>query len=275
MGDTRTSSVIQIGVGGELKILRTGDGELDNRQEGGISPRNNVQSTGTENNEHQVPGVVPNENKELKNIASVSVTSYAERPAASGINLNPHPTNSQDDKDEISSTIDTSKKKSRAESWRPTHKIHPLSRQTGNDNLAFDGTEALKGNGSIPGIGNHETPVPHNQEQKQWQFVEVSVNQTNICQVFNDYRTTDIPIVSGITKKHNFEKGFTSNGVANGRVFPEHRNSTFSEISSKLETEEQRRERKKQEKRDRNPLLYCRFVCSRPKTAFGGYFCTI
>ena len=269
MGDTRTSSVIQIGVGGESKILRTGGGELDYRQEGGISPRNNVQSAGTEKNGHQVPGVVvSNENAEPKIIASVSVTSNTGCPL---------PTNSQDDKGEINSTIDKSTRKSRTESWSPTrtHKVHPLSGQTGNDNLAFDGSEAPKGNEPTPGTGNHQTPVPHDEEQKKWQFVEVSENQTNVGQASNDYRTTDIPIVSGITKKHNFEKGFASNGVANGTVFPEHGNSTFSEISSKLETEEQRRERTKQEKRDRNPLLYCKFVCSRPKTAFGGYFCSI
>ena len=270
MGDTRTSSVIQVSEGGESRILRTAGEEFGYRIGGGISPENSTKSPGTEKNEFQVSGAVPCENVELNTMSSVSATSpsYSGYPVQSHISPDPRITNSQDNKDEINSADHKSKKASGTESWSPTrsHKIHPSS-ETGNDNLAFDGTEALEGNEQVRGTGDHQTP-----EQKQWQFVELSEDEKVTGQVLNDYRTTDIPIVSGITKKHNFEKGFASNGVANGTVFPEHGNSTFSEISSKLETEEQQRDRKKQEKRDRNPLLYCKFVCSSPKAAFGGYF---
>ena len=265
MADTRTSSVIQVSEGGESRILRTAGEEFGYRIGGGISPENSTKSPGTEKNEFQVSGAVPCENVELNTMSSVSVTSpsYSGYPVQSHINPDPRITNSQDNKDEINSADHKSKKASGTESWNPTrsHKIHPSS-ETGN--------EALEGNEQVRGTGNHQTP-----EQKQWQFVELTEDEKVTGQVLNDYRTTDIPIVSGITKKHNFEKGFASSGVANGTVFPEHGNSTFSEISSKLETEEQQRDRKKQEKRDRNPLLYCKFVCSRPKAAFGGYFCLI
>ena len=198
MGDTRTSSVIQVSEGGESRILRTGGEEFGYRIGGGISPENSTKSPGTEKNEFQISGAVPCENIELNTMSSVSVTSplYSGHPVQSHINPDPRITNSQDNKDEINSADHKSKKASGTESWSPTrsHKIHPSS-ETGNDNLAFDGTEAPEGNEQVRGTGNHQTP-----EQKQWQFVELSEDEKVTGQVLNDYRTTDIPIVSGITK---------------------------------------------------------------------------
>ena len=284
MEDTRTLTLIQINGDGNSTILRTGEEFPDRLGEGGSpgsqsGPGDWINQSGTP----QSPDATgPKDKSEMKIVASVVVTRNT-----SGFpgHIDAVPDNgyvSQSSStfgDDLYSTVDKSKKKNRRSnenkesegvqrkhSWssKRSPRVHPKDGD-GHENLAFQGEEQQTGN------GNSQVPVPgvsEQEEPKQSQFAEAHENETVTYQTVSDYRATGLPIVSGI-KKHNFEKGFTSNGVANGGIFPDHRNSSFSQNSSKIDTESQARERKKQEKRDRDPLLYLKFVCSYPRTAFG------
>ena len=253
MGDTRTSTVINILEGGDSTILRTGGEEFSYRLAGGISTEPNARSV-AQDNEPQVPGVVPDEHADMKTMASVSVSrDVSTAPAYSGYPVHPSP-----NEEELYSSIDKSKKKSKIGTIENNSQ---LEEKLGNDNMAFGMNEYQYE--MEPSTRNIlEQQIPSDPDPKQWQFAKVSES-------YKETTTPAIPVVNGITKKHNFEKGFGPNGVVPGSNFPNHGTSSFSEVSSKIETEEEMRERKKQKNRDKNPLFYCKLVCTYPKTAFG------
>ncbi len=117
---------------------------------------------------------------------------------------------------------------------------------------------------------NHELPDQDEGFTRRWQFAEVpddygpTTDQTSLP----GSSGAELPVINRIITKHNFGSPAS---FLNGTLYTHQMNG---DPYSRLEDteEEARREQKKQEKRDREPFAYLKFVCSHPALSFGGCY---